>query len=280
MHKTLSVCAVAALAAFGTSVQAQEVTARVISATPIVQQVPTCNNQPIAVPPPSTGGGALVGAITGGLLGSLVGGGFGTVVATGLGIVGGAAVGDNLERRGPPMLIAQGCANQPYAENRTVGYNVTYEYNGAQQTVQMANDPGPTVRLQMGPNGPMVAQSNGYYPQPNGYQQPNGYYPQPNGYRQPYVNAPAYGYPSGSANVVQAPGQVDVGPNAIYPASPAPAYGYPAYSYPAYGYPASYYPAYYPGYAVAPIAVSLGFGYSNWGHGGHRHYGGYRGYRR
>ena len=262
MQKALSTCAVAALAALGSGAQAQDIDARVISTTPVVQQVQVprtvCNNQPMLVQQPSTGGGAVIGSIAGGLLGSLVGGGMGTVVATGLGIVTGAAVGDNLERRGPGYVqMAQGCNTETVAENRTLGYNVTYEYGGSQRTVQMASDPGPTVRLQIAPVG-AIAQSN-FYPQSN-------VYPRSNVYSGQTMSAPA--------NIVSVPGVV-AGATTVYPAyAPQPYYAPQTYYAPQPYYPIAYSPGYYPGYYAAPIALSLGFGYSNWGHG-HRH-GGYR----
>ena len=41
------------------------------------------------------------------------------------------------------------CSTQTIFENRTVAYNVVYEYAGKQYTVQMPQDPGPTLRLQV-----------------------------------------------------------------------------------------------------------------------------------
>ena len=165
MQKTLSMTALAALAAFGAGAQAQEITAQVISATPIVQQVQVprtvCTNQPMAAMPPATGGGAVIGAIAGGLLGAGIGGGLGQVAATGLGVVAGAAVGDRVERGPGTMQMAQACNTQTFTENRTVGYNVTYDYGGRQYTVQTPNDPGPAIRLQMSPIG-ASAPSNPY----------------------------------------------------------------------------------------------------------------------
>ena len=63
MTKTFSICAATALAAFGvqTQAQAQEITGRVISATPVVQQVQVprtvCSNQPVAVQQSGSGAG-------------------------------------------------------------------------------------------------------------------------------------------------------------------------------------------------------------------------------
>jgi uncharacterized protein YcfJ len=200
---------------------------RVLSSTPVVQQVPVqrqvCNTQPVAVQPQSSGAGAVIGGIVGGLLGNTVGGGFGRAAATGVGVVAGAAVGDNLERRGeyPQQALAQQCSTQTSYENRTVAYNVQYEYGGKQYSVQMPYDPGPSIRLQVSP----VAANESVAPPPDG---------------QAVATAPAPVY------VTQTPSVV-----------------YPAYAYPAY--PA--YPGYYARpYGYPPISFSIGYVYHGGGH--------------
>ncbi len=45
----------------------------------------------------------------------------------------------------------QGCTTQTFYENRPIAYTVVYEYGGKQYTVQMPNDPGPSVQLQVTP---------------------------------------------------------------------------------------------------------------------------------
>jgi len=190
----VSAMGIVGLAASGAA-GAQEV-GRVISSTPVVQQVPVqrqmCNPQPVAVQQPqSSGAGAIIGAIAGGILGHSVGGGFGKAAATGVGAVAGAAVGDSLERRGdyPQQAYAQQCATQTTYENRTVGYNVQYEYAGKNYTVQMPYDPGPTIRLQVSPvsssqptDGVQTAAAPLYAPQTPSvvypaYAYPASYYP-------------------------------------------------------------------------------------------------------
>jgi hypothetical protein len=42
---------------------------------------------------------------------------------------------------------------QTFFESRPVAFNVVYEYAGKQYAVQMPNDPGPTIRLQISPVG-------------------------------------------------------------------------------------------------------------------------------
>ncbi|MEO7641446.1 MAG: glycine zipper 2TM domain-containing protein [Ramlibacter sp.] len=131
---------------------------RVISSTPIIQQVAiprqVCSQQPMVVEGPRTSGaGSVIGAIAGGLLGNTIGHGGGRAAATALGVMGGALVGNSVEANGSPAYAqnVQQCTTQTTYENRTVAYNVTYEYAGRQYTVQMPQDPGPTVRLQVTP---------------------------------------------------------------------------------------------------------------------------------
>lgn len=131
---------------------------RVISATPVIQQVAVprqiCNVQPVAVQQPNSGAGAVMGAIAGGAIGNAIGQGSGNIAATALGIFGGALLGSRIEGGGASQVQnVQQCSTQTTYENRTVAYNVTYEYAGRQHTVQMPQDPGPTVRLQITPVG-------------------------------------------------------------------------------------------------------------------------------
>ena len=144
------------------AVQAQEV-GRVISSTPMIQQVAVprqvCANQQVVQPQPKSGAGAIMGAIAGGAVGNAMGKGSGNAATTALGLFGGAILGDKIEGNPPPEVRnVQTCSTQMFYENRTSGYNVVYEFNGKQYTVVMPSDPGPTVRLQvtpMPPTGPV-----------------------------------------------------------------------------------------------------------------------------
>jgi uncharacterized protein YcfJ len=134
---------------------AQE-TGRVISSTPVIQQVAVprqvCTNTQVATQGQKSGAGALMGAIAGGTVGNNVGGGSGRTAATMLGVLGGAILGDKVEGApAPEVRTVQNCTNQVFYENRTTGYHVVYEFAGKQYTVQMPTDPGPTVRLQITP---------------------------------------------------------------------------------------------------------------------------------
>ena len=130
---------------------------RVLSATPVLQQVSTprqvCTVEKVLVPGQKSGAGAAVGAIAGGVVGSaLGGGGRGNGAAALLGMVGGAVIGDRFEEASPSYVQdVQRCSVQNMVENRVIAYNVTYEFNGKQYATQMPHDPGPTIALRLLP---------------------------------------------------------------------------------------------------------------------------------
>ncbi|MDR7307967.1 hypothetical protein [Rhodoferax saidenbachensis] len=131
---------------------------RVLSSTPVQQQVAmprqVCSNQQVAVQPQKSGAGAVMGAIAGGAMGNAVGRGSGQAAATVIGLIGGAIVGNRIEGNPEPQVqTVQTCSTQNFYENRTVAYNVVYEYAGRQYSVQMPNDPGPTIPLSVAPIG-------------------------------------------------------------------------------------------------------------------------------
>ena len=218
---------------------AMDILARVISSTPVVQQIAVprqvCASEAVLMQAPKSGAGALMGAIAGGAAGNAIGNGGGRAVATVIGLVGGAMVGDRIEGPNNQLQNVQQCTTQTYYENRTNHFNVVYEYQGTQYAAQMPNDPGLHVRLRVTPVGaiepvpqPFQASPQASY-QPQTYYQPTQVQQQPV-YMQPVVTAPAY-----------------------YPAyAPRPYYG------------PSYYSPSYP-----PIGLSLNFGYSRGFGGGH-----------
>ena len=237
MKQAVLFSAMGVLASLGLAVHAEEV-GRVISSTPVIQQVAVprqvCTTQQV-VQQSNSGGGALVGAIVGGLLGNTIGHGMGRAAATGVGMVAGAAVGDSVEGRNHPQAMQQ-CTTQTIYENRSVGYNVQYEYAGKQYNVQLPYDPGQTIRLQLTPVGAGTVTS------PETATMPSG--PAP---AQPVIVAP--------------PIAQTVMPMVAEPA---------AVVYPAYYSGGPYYRPYY-----APIGFSLSLGYSGGHrhhHRGHRHW--------
>ncbi|MEN9537981.1 MAG: hypothetical protein RLZZ126_216 [Pseudomonadota bacterium] len=135
---------------------AQQETARVISSTPVMTQVAVprqvCSTQQVTSQAPKSGLGGIMGAVAGGAIGSNIGGGDGRIAATMLGVIGGAMLGDRMEGPGSSQTQnVQSCSTQTFYETRTTAYNVVYEYGGKQYTVQMPQDPGPTLRLQITP---------------------------------------------------------------------------------------------------------------------------------
>lgn len=144
-----------AFTSIGALTSAQEI-GRVISSMQVIQQVAVprqiCTQVQVAVQQNKSGAGAAMGAIAGGVLGNQIGGGSGNAAATALGIFGGAILGNNIE--GAPstqMQNVQNCTTQNVFENRVIGYNVTYEFNQKQYTVQLPRDPGPTIKLNVVP---------------------------------------------------------------------------------------------------------------------------------
>lgn len=243
LNKTIAAAGLSVIALTSTvSVFAQE-QGRVISSQPVIQQVAVprqvCNNQQVVVEGQKSGAGGLMGAIAGGAIGSNVGSGSGRALASMIGFIGGAAMGDRIE--GAPsaqMQTVQNCTTQTFYENRTAGYNVVYEYGGKQYNVQMPNDPGQYVQLQVTP----VGASQQAQPQNMGQ---NMGIPAP-------VIQPITQQPMVQQQVVAAPQVVYAQPQVVY-AQPQVVYQRP------------YYPVIYP-------AISIGFGYrGGFGHG-HRHW--------
>ena len=236
MKKLFQTTLVLSASLAASQVWAADILARVISSTPVVQQVAVprqvCNNQQIVTESQRSGGGALLGAVAGGAVGNAIGNGNGRALATVIGLVGGAMVGDWVEGSNQQVQNVQQCTTQTFYENRTSYYNVVYEYQGAQYNTQMANDPGQYVRLQVTPVGAI-----GSAPQ-QGFAQSQDQYVQPQNYIQPAQ--------------VQQYQQVYGQPQVIYQSAPV-YYAQPYYARPYYS--PYYYPGYYPG-------VSLNFGYS------------------
>ncbi len=170
---------------------------RVLSSTPIIQQVAipqrVCHTEQISYQQPSSGAGAFLGALAGAAIGNSVGGrGAERAAATAIGMVGGAVIGDRVEGPGGERVQnVERCIMQNFMENRTSGYQVLYEFAGKQYSVQMAQDPGATIALQIAPvNGMMsqapaqtavISSSNPVYTQPSvtyiSVPAPSVYYP-------------------------------------------------------------------------------------------------------
>jgi len=160
LTRSITLPALVALASLTVSqAQAQEIQARVISSTAVIQQVAMprqqCTNTPVTSNAPPSGAGALMGALAGGALGNAVGDGSGRALATMIGVMGGAIVGNNVEGSKTQTQNVQQCSTVTTYENRTMHYDVVYEYADKRYNIQMANDPGAFVRLQLSPIGIM-----------------------------------------------------------------------------------------------------------------------------
>ncbi len=232
---TVAGLAVAGALPLAAQAQQQEM-ARVISTTPVMQQVAmprqVCTISTVVTQPSKSGAGAVMGAIAGGAVGSQIGGGMGRVAATAAGVFGGAILGDRIE--GQPAPVAQPvttCTDQAVYENRVVAYNVTYEYAGKQYAVQMPNDPGAYLPITIAPAG---------------------------------AQAPAPATVVSTAPSVVAPAPVVVAPAPVVVAPPV--YPYYGSSYGPY-YGPSYGPTYGPYYGTG---ISLRWSSGGWGH--HHHH--------
>ena len=80
----------------------------------------------------------------------------------------------------------QHCSTQTFYENRTVGYNVAYEFGGKQYTVQLPQDPGPTIPLQVSPMGMSQAAQPAQVATTTVVTAPVQYVQAPTYYAQPY----------------------------------------------------------------------------------------------
>ncbi len=130
--------------------------ATVVSSTPILEQinspVTVCENKQVSVQGQKSGGGALIGAIAGGAVGDAIGEGSGRALATAIGVIGGAVLGDRIEGEpAPTTKTVQDCHQEYRTTTRTKGYRVIYEYAGKRYEIEMANDPGPTLPVQVTP---------------------------------------------------------------------------------------------------------------------------------
>ena len=136
---------------------AQEVMARVLSSTAVLQQVAVprqvCTTQPVVQQTQPSGAGAAMGAIAGGAMGNAIGDGSGRALATVIGVVGGAILGNKIEGTRDEVRNVQQCTTQTTYESRVLHYDVIYEYDNKRYSIKMPNDPGAYVRLQLQPVG-------------------------------------------------------------------------------------------------------------------------------
>ncbi|HET7865399.1 MAG TPA: glycine zipper 2TM domain-containing protein [Burkholderiaceae bacterium] len=151
MKLPLPIAALGLAAACGSALATEYGT--VVSATPVTAQVAVplqqCSEQQVQVQPRTSGGGALLGALVGGVVGHNIGDGLGRAAATGLGAVAGSVIGDRAEAANTPAATVpvRNCQTLTSYENRVIGYDVTYDYNGQRYSTRVAQDPGPRIAL-------------------------------------------------------------------------------------------------------------------------------------
>jgi len=180
--------------------------ATVVSSTPVnvpmtvAQRV--CSNERQVVPAQQTGAGAVIGMIAGGVIGNSFGGGSGRALATGVGAMTGAVVGNQIEANtavaAGTEVPVQRCQVVNTSQQRTVGYDVMYEYQGQRYSTRVDHDPGSRLEVVRGSDGvPTPVAAAAPQPQPQ-YGQPVPAY----GQAPVYAPAPVYYTP---APVVYAP---------------------------------------------------------------------------
>ena len=187
------------------------VNARVLSATPLVENVPVQDCGAYGGAGRPSGAGTAVGALVGGLLGSQLGSGSGHIAGAILGTVGGAMLGNAADARAG---YYGGCATR--YEQRVTGYDVAYEWGGRQYRTRTAQPPGQWLQVPAPQSEAYPAPGYGYgdvqsypvnpppvaaYPLPYPPRYPQAYpqaYPQypVQAYPQPVVPAPVYVRPA------------------------------------------------------------------------------------
>jgi uncharacterized protein YcfJ len=98
--------------------------------------------------------GTVLGGVAGGLLGSQIGGGSGKKVATVVGAAGGAYAGNQVQKgmqqRDTQSATETRCKTINVRSEKLVGYDVTYRYEGKEDTVRMSYNPGKQIPVVKG----------------------------------------------------------------------------------------------------------------------------------
>ena len=93
--------------------------------------------------------GTVLGGVAGGLLGSQIGGGSGKKVATVIGAAGGAYAGNQVQKgmqqRDTNSTTERRCKTVNVRSEKLAGYDVTYRYEGKEDTVRMSYNPGKQI---------------------------------------------------------------------------------------------------------------------------------------
>jgi uncharacterized protein YcfJ len=113
---------------------------------PVTQQAPVRDEHRVA--------GTLAGAVIGGLLGHQIGDGNGRKIATVAGAAAGGYAGnrvqDRMQKGDTVTRTERRCETVYDKREQTVGYDVTYTYEGRTQTVRMRHAPGDRLQVRNG----------------------------------------------------------------------------------------------------------------------------------
>lgn len=180
------------------SAMAQE-RARVLSTVPVLQQVGVpqqfCEDTQVYSGQRTNGTGAILGAVIGGVAGNALGSsgghrghrgphGYGhrgyyhqdsnRGATTVVGAIAGGVIGNLIESRNsqPSYETVRRCTQETAYENRTVGYDVTYEYAGQRYTTRLDHNPGAWLPIDVQPRN-NYSSSYGYG---SGFVGPSGTY--------------------------------------------------------------------------------------------------------
>lgn len=98
--------------------------------------------------------GTVVGGVAGGLLGSAIGGGRGKTVATVAGAAAGGYAGNqvqkNMQQNDVVTTTERRCKTVQQTSHKRLGYDVTYRFNGKEDVVRMAYNPGEHIPVKDG----------------------------------------------------------------------------------------------------------------------------------
>ena len=189
-------------------VTAAQQQARVLSSTAVVQQIgipqQVCENEQVYSGQQTNGSGAILGAVIGGVAGNALGrgshsysghrgyghpayrgygprhyrghSGSNRAATTIVGAIAGGLIGNIIESNTsqPRYETVRRCSNELVYENRTVGYDVTYEYAGRRYTTRMEQAPGAWVPISVQAHQPVPTHGNTYerFVGPSGTYQP------------------------------------------------------------------------------------------------------------
>ena len=131
--------------------------ADVLNVEPITETINTprqqCRDVPVTRRQPAADqnqvAGTVIGAVVGGVLGKQIGGGNGKKLATIAGAAAGGYAGkkvqEDMQAKNTYTTTERRCDTVIDKQVNTVGYNVTYQFDGKTDTVRMDYKPGKTI---------------------------------------------------------------------------------------------------------------------------------------